>query len=132
MVIAGVELRRVSHVPEVSVGEYLVNRYFVATYTRLDSSGRALPGTVAITPAGAVNGLGDVVALMVATDFRQLRPETDVVGLETLFPPDTLYYAWKFLSDTLTAEWIPPPSDPQKPPPEPPGFKLTLLRHKAH
>lgn len=132
LLIAGVELRRVSHVPEVTVGEYLVNRYFVANYIRLDSSGRASSDSVAITSAGAVKGLGDVVALAIAADTGHPWPESDILAFETMFPSDTLYYSWRFHGDTLTAIWKPRLTDSRKSPPEPPGFTLRLLRQTTH
>jgi hypothetical protein len=127
MRIGTADLRRISRVADMTLGEYLVRRLFAGSYRILeppDSGGR---GVVTISYGGAVVGFGDIVTINPVADPRSF-PGEDAVMLETLFQPDTLYYAWKFSGDTLRARWIELPDRSGHPPPGIPGRSFALFR----
>lgn len=128
MRIGTADLRRISRVADMKLSEYLVRRLFAGSYRILEPPGSRGKGVVAISDAGAVDGLGEFVTMKPVTDYRRPFPGVDAVMLETLFQPDTLYYAWWITGDTLRARWIERPGGTGHPPPGHPGPSFTLLR----
>jgi hypothetical protein len=127
MRIGTADLRRISRVADMTVGEYLVRRLFAGSYRILEPSDTGGRGVVTVSYGGAVDGLGDIVSMTPVADPRPF-PGEDALMLETLFQPDTLYYAWKMAGDTLRARWIQPPDGTGHRPPDIPGPSFTLLR----
>lgn len=124
--IGSVELRRVSRVPEMTIGEYLVRRFFAGTYVVLEPAGQ--DSAMVVSPGGAVKGLGDIISLTPVADYSGPFPAVDAVQLETLFQPDTLYYAWQSRGDTVRGVWLAMPDRPGRRPPQIPGSSFTVLR----
>jgi hypothetical protein len=128
MRIGTADLRRISRVADMTVSEYLVRRLFAGSYRLLEPPDTGGGGVVTVSHGGAVDGLGDIVSMNPVADYRRPFPGEDAVMLETLFQPDTLYYAWRISGDTLRARWIHLPDGIAHRPPDIPGPSFTLLR----